>query len=176
MIVFHAAFNHLFVRDWSAAAAGFTQRAGALSGACRRQQDQPCLPGSVSGRQSFCGQNHPAKHSGPPCFRGPCRFGALGLGHAGTRLCHCRKDCDRFSLELSFWIPEIPRKHSTRAVPPSPAATWNRPSVILPRRCPFSKGLMREDPRRAGAPCRPRITLRLYGAEGGCHPRRSPGG
>ena len=32
------------------------------------------------------------------------------------------------------------RKHSTRVVPPSPAATANRPSVILPRRCQFSKG------------------------------------
>ena len=36
--------------------------------------------------------------------------------------------------------PEIARKYSTRVGPPSPAATANQPSVILPRRCQFSKG------------------------------------
>ena len=99
-----------YVRDWSAAAAGFTQHAGALSGAYWGQQDQPCLLGSVSERQSVCGQNHPAKHSAALCFRRRRRFGALGPGHAGTGLCRRRKDLDRFSLRSIFLNPKIDPK------------------------------------------------------------------
>ena len=39
----------------------------------------------------------------------------------------------------NFSEPGDARKHFTRAAPPSPAATSNRPSVILPRRCQLSK-------------------------------------
>ena len=47
-IVCFAANNHLFVRDWAAAAACYT-RALEISARLRLSQDRPCLPGSCFG-------------------------------------------------------------------------------------------------------------------------------
>ena len=64
-IAFSPAINHLFVRDWPAAAAGYNH-ALEITPDSVCGQDRPCLPRSVSERQSRRGQTHSAKHSSQP--------------------------------------------------------------------------------------------------------------
>ena len=49
-VVFFAATNHLFMRDWTAATAGYKRDAGDRTG-FSASHDRPCLPRSVSERQ-----------------------------------------------------------------------------------------------------------------------------
>ena len=64
-IAIFAGNNHLFVRDWPAAAACYN-RALEIAPDYVACQDRPCLPRSVSKRQSRCRQKNFAKHSCQP--------------------------------------------------------------------------------------------------------------
>ena len=129
--------NHLLVRDWPAATAGYNRAleiapdsAAPKIGLAYLEVFRNSNP--AAGRKIL--QNIPAGIDPD----GSVTLARWDLAMLERDYATAEKILADFPLE-DFPRPETPRKHFTRAASLSPAATSNRPSAILPRRGQISK-------------------------------------
>ena len=173
-VVFHAALNHLFMRDWSAAAAGFTHIWGfirsLLGAAGSTLLTWKCFGTAICLRpKPYC-----------KIFRRPIfPTGMVVLARWDMAM------LERDYVVAEKIVTDFPSKYFSEPgdCPENILPGSYRPR---PRRQRISSALFCRDAarsrrgdaqgsRRSRPPRYTRITLRLHEQEGGCHPGRSPG-
>ena len=131
--LFRAADNYLYVRDWPRAIVGFNRVLKIAAGFLDRQ-NRPCLPRSGSNRLSRCRPQNFANHSCRRDRDGDINSARWDLAMLERDYATAEKILTDLPLKDFPSTIDSPKKHFTRVVPPSPAATSNWPNAILPRR------------------------------------------